>query len=445
VFRNIASNIVGTILPALAALVAVPSLLERLGIEGFGVFSMQVAALFFFGLADFGISRAIVLLSFDPPFSGQDGWRGPYAIGMRYTAMLAAAVIALGAVATAVLWHWQPTRIAPQDLAWSTGLVFVSAAVMLLTQPPRAVLEAQQRFFLANLIRGPSAAAIFLAPLAAFAIETSLTSAGLAILLTRVLSALAYLAACGSPWPHEAAAPAPAPELRSAFLRKAGWLGLTNLVSMLIGYADRFVLALFTSAAAVGQYVIAQEVVTKLWIASGAVISAGMPRLAAQRSELNSDALRGTGRHLRAAMWALGVAPAAILILFAEPLLRLWLRGSFDPAAVLPLQIMAIGVGVNNLTQINFALLQVHGGEQRGALLQVFHLVFLGLALAVLVPAFGISGAALAFSSRLLLDALLVRLLLRSTSREAEGAGVGLGMQLACAALLIGLFTLECI
>jgi O-antigen/teichoic acid export membrane protein len=175
------------------------------------------------------------------------------------------------------------------------------------------------------------------------------------------------------------------------------------------------------------------------------VISAGMPRLAAQRSQLDSDALRGTGQQLRAAMWALGVAPAALLILFAEPLLRVWLRGSFDPASVLPLQILAIGIGVNNLSQINFALLQVHGGEQRGALLQVFHLVFLGLALAVLVPAFGISGAALAFSSRLLLDALLVRLLLRSTSREAEGAGVGLGMQLACAALLIGLFTLECI
>jgi hypothetical protein len=97
---------------------------------------------------------------------------------------------------------------------------------------------------------------------------------------------------------------------------------------------------------------------------------------------------------------------------------------------------------VNNLTQINFALLQVHGGEQRGALLQVFHLVFLCVALAALAPPFGIRGAALAFSARLLLDALLVRLLLRSTSREAARAGVRLGMQAVCAALLTALLAL---
>jgi O-antigen/teichoic acid export membrane protein len=442
VLGNIASNIVGTLLPALAALVAVPFLLQHLGIDGFGVFSLQVAALFFFGLADFGISRAIVLLSFEPPDAGRDGWRRPYALGLRYTAMLAAGVLALGAVATAVLWHWQPTGIAPRDLAWSSGLTFVSAAFMLLTQPPRAALEAQQRFLLANLIRGPAAAAIFLAPLAAFTIEATLTSAAVAILITRVLAAFAWFAACGRARPGGTAVPGPTPELRSAFLRKAGWLGLTNLVSLLVGYADRFVLAPFTSAAAVGQYVIAQEVATKLWIASGAVVSAGMPRLAAQGAQLDHEGLRGTTRHLGAAMWGLGVAPAALLVLFAEPLLKLWLRASFDPASVLPLQVMAIGIGVNNLTQINFALLQVHGGEQRGAWLQVFHFLFLCLALAVLVPAFGIRGAALAFTLRLLLDALLVRLLLRGTSREAARAGVGLGTQVACAALLAGLFAL---
>jgi O-antigen/teichoic acid export membrane protein len=434
VLRNIGSNIVGTILPSLAALAAVPLLLSYLGIERFGIFSMQVAALFFFGLADFGIARAIVLLSFEPGSASEPAWVRPYRIGLRYSAMLAAVVAFGGLVAGAVLWVWHPSKVDPVDLSLSSVVIFASAAVMLVSQPPRAVLEARQQFLLANLIRGPAAAAIFLAPLTALASGNStLTSASIAIFITRVVAAACYFRCCRTtaiaPSPHEEAR-----VLRRAFLRKAGWLGMTNILSMLIGYADRFILAPMTSAAAVGQYAIAQEVVSKLWIASGAVISAGTPRLASHRGE--SAPLRRTGRQLAYAMWGMGVLPAAILIVFGGPLLRLWLRGNFDPAMVVPLQVMALGIGVNNLNQINFALLQVHGGEHRGAFLQVFHVLFLAIALLLLVPRFGINGAAVAFTVRLLIDAFLVRHLLRSTSREAADAGVGLGTLAACAALL---------
>ncbi|NML47793.1 oligosaccharide flippase family protein [Ramlibacter sp. G-1-2-2] len=442
--RNIGSNIIGTILPSLAALAAVPMLVGKLGMGGFGVFSMQVAALFFFGLSDFGISRAIVLLAFDRGFTGDAGWRRPYAIGMRYSVMISTAVLLAGPVAGLVLWHWHPGQADPSDLAWSSALTFASAAFMLVSQPPRAVLEAHQRFFVANLIRGPAAAAIFLAPLAAFAFHVSLTSAAIAILATRIIAAGGYFLACrgvgaAQPAPAEVLPAQELPALRRAFLHKAIWLGLTNIFSMLLAYVDRFVLAALASAAAVGRYAIAQEVVTKLWIASGAAISAGTPRLASHRGEADTQALQVTARQLIRVMWVLGVAPAAVLIAFGEPLLRLWLRGSFDPGSVLPLQVMALGVGVNNLTQVNFALLQVHGGERRGAWLQVFHLAFMAAALALLVPRYGVPGAAFAFSARLLADAMLVRWLLRGTSPEAARAGVGMPAQLACAAGLTAL------
>jgi O-antigen/teichoic acid export membrane protein len=237
----------------------------------------------------------------------------------------------------------------------------------------------------------------------------------------------------------------PAAELRAlrrAFLAKAVWLGMTNVLSMLLAYLDRFILAPLTSAAAVGRYAIAQEVVTKLWIASGAAISAGTPRLAAQRGQADAEALRVTARQLVRVMWVLGVLPAAVLIAFGEPLLRLWLRGSFDAGSVLPLQVMALGVGVNNLTQVNFALLQVHGGERRGAWLQLFHLAFMAGALLLLVPRYGVTGAAIGFTARLLADAMLVRWLLRVTSPEAARAGVGAVTQLACAAGLTALLFL---
>src|SRR5690606_33615505 len=106
--------------------------------------------------------------------------------------------------------------------------------------------------------------------------------AAVSILVTRVLSAVCYFWAIGKV-PGEASSGDP--RLRRLFLHKAGWLGLTNVLSMLTAYLDRFVLGFFGSAVAVGQYVIAQEVVTKLWIAIGAVTSAATPRLASQRDQ----------------------------------------------------------------------------------------------------------------------------------------------------------------
>jgi O-antigen/teichoic acid export membrane protein len=441
VLRNIGSNLVGTILPAAAALVAVPLLVGQLGMSAFGIFSMQVAALFFFGLSDFGISRAIVLFTFDERFAGAAGSLRPYRIGLRYSAALAVLTVLLGAPVSGALYFWHPQQVTGADIALSTALVFVSAAAMLLSLAPRAVLEAQQRFLLVNLIRGPSAAAIFIAPLAAFMVSKTLVAAALGILLTRIISTACYFLACRAAAPsHVIAAKNTSlneADLRAAFLRKAGWLGLTNMLSMLVAYIDRFILGAFGSAAMVGQYVIAQEVVTKMWIASGAVISAAMPRLASERDVSQGAPLRQTTRQLVAIMWVVGVLPAAILILFGGPILKVWLRGSFDPATVLPLKVMAAGLGVNNLTQINFSLLQVHGGERGGAFLQVFHVLFLCAAVMVLVPPFGVNGVAVAFTARLMVDSFLVRRLLSSFG--GRHVGVGGPMLAGCAALLLGL------
>lgn len=443
--RNISSNVVGTVLPSLSALLAVPLLLDRLGMGGFGVFSMQVAALFFFGLSDLGISRAIVLLSFDEKFAAGQGWWRPYQVGLRFSVALGALVTALAVPVGAGLWHWQPTQVPPLDLTLSTVLVFLCAGLTLLMQAPRAVLESQERFVTANAIRGPAAAAIFLAPLVALEIDRSLTSAAISLLLTRIVAALAYFWAAG----HASESrlrppldPADRPALQAAFLLKAGWLGMTNVLSMLLAYADRFVLGALGSTVMVGQYVIAQEVVTKAWISSGAIISAGTPRLAAARRAEQAAGLQQVARQMALWMVAAGVLPALVLVLLGGWLLQLWLGKNFDAGSVLPLQLMAVGLGVNTLAQVNFTLVQVQGGERHGAFLQVFNLGLLAIGLLLLVPRWGATGAAATFTVRLLLDAAAGRWLL---DRVSGGARVGIGALwlVAVAVVLAGCLLLQ--
>jgi O-antigen/teichoic acid export membrane protein len=439
---NIASNVVGTILPSVAALVAVPLLLERLGIGVFGIFSLQVAGLFLLGLSDFGISRAIVLLSFDPQFAGDEGWRKPYRVGLRYSILLGGCVALLSLPLFGLLLWWQPGEAEPTDLALSSAMMMLSAGVMLVTQAPRAVLEAQEKFVLANIIRGPSAAAIFLAPLLAFQFSISLTSAASAVLVSRLISAVCYFLAARAPAGGSTGSMATSPPearlLRAQFFRRAGWFGITNVLSSLTAYLDRFVLAAIGTSAMVGQYVIAQEVVTKLWISCGAVASAATPRLAALRDDMHSDVARKTIRQFALFMAVAGVLPAAVLIVFGALLLRLWLGASFDPASVLPLQIMSIGLGVNSLAQVNFLLLQVRGGERQAAYLQVFNALATAVGVAVLVPLLGIQGAAAAFTVRLIADSLILRGLLSRHEPRGERVGVS-GLVLVCCACALSL------
>jgi O-antigen/teichoic acid export membrane protein len=232
-------------------------------------------------------------------------------------------------------------------------------------------------------------------------------------------------------------------ELRNVFIRRASWLGMTNVLSLGLSYIERVMLGFMQSALAVGQFVIAQEVATKLWIASGAVVSASTPRLAMAKAGTDPDAMKCTARHLVIIMVVSGVLPAIVLVGFGDLLLKLWLRKQFTEAAVFPLKVMAAGVGLNNLTQVNFSLLQIYEGEFSGAILQVFNLVFSAVALVVLIPMYGVNGAAYAFSLRLLVDAFIVRYLLDQQDEQSRVLGVGYSALLVTTAAFVILLWLS--
>lgn len=423
--RGTINNAVGTVLPAVAGLWAVPRIIEVIGLPLFGVFSLQVGVLFLLGLSDFGISRAVVLLAPDARFA-RTGPASAYAIGLRWSLLLGLAIAGLAVPVGLGVLHFAAHPDA-SDLAHSTALMCLSAGVMVVSLAPRAALESQERFFASNLVRGPAAAAIFLGPLAAFAVSPSLTGAAVAILATRIVAALCYFHAA-RPFPLATRRAGPSPLARDQrraldriFLARAGWMGGANLLSLVITYADRFILGALGSAAGVALFVIAQEVVTKLWIVTGAAMAAAAPRLAADTHKDGAASARSS-KQLTAIMLAAGVLPAVVLVVWGEAILKAWLGPSFAPASVLPLQLMAAGVGLNSLSQVNFLLLQVRGGERSSMLLQVYNLAFLALALPLLVPRYGAEGAALAFALRLVTDTFVLRYLL---DRTGQGSGVG--------------------
>jgi O-antigen/teichoic acid export membrane protein len=424
---NTAANVFGVALPGLAALLAIPLIVRDLGVTLFGYFSLQLALLYLLGLADLGIARTIVLSARKDPERSEDAWPHAYFSGLHYTTRISAVVAALGLLWALGIWLALDDLTLRFDLAVSTFFTVLAACLTLLSLPSRAALEIQDRFFVMNIIRGSSSAALFLVPLVVLQFSKNLSSIAVAILIVRLVALLAFRRSTGLPgtiW--SASQPTNSLAHRQQFLKRLGWIGLTNTVSPLLGYLDRIAIGYILSAASVGVYTLAQEIVSKVSLLIGAGSTAWLPRLVFLRREWRGKEFQNLVSRSIAFVFFLGCVPCLVLVLCSDIILKVWLRDAFQAEAVLPMQILAVGMGINSLSQVNFSVLQVLGGERDCATLQLIQIPLLTALLVALIPSFGIVGAALAIAFRLLIDGAILRLMLARHCGGSMAPGVKL-------------------
>jgi O-antigen/teichoic acid export membrane protein len=422
VIKQASLNLIGGVLPAATAIVCTPMILNSHGSTFFGEWALLTALLVIVGLMDLGISRGITLVTYDKEMNPSGDPIRPFKAGLSLSLMVAAIVLTLGAIAVAGYFIW---RDGSADLFIATGVCLCSGAITILTLPFRSLMEIKSRFGWLNTIRSLMACSVYIAPLLVVPSESRvLTISSLLILATRVTGLVAYSLTCGLSLTQLRAQPAPDRLWTARFMKRCGWVGLTNALSMVLMYADRFLLAAVSSATQVAHYAVASEAALKIWLVTGAVQSAVTPQVAAEVTQSKVEQLGGKVSAIRRAKWLLFltvVVPSAALIVFCEPLLRLWLGQSFDLEIVPAARVLVAGVALNSMSQLNFSLLQLYGGESAGAMLQIGNIVVSVILMIALIPPFGTVGAASAFSIRLVIDAFVTRQLAWSRSRSKYG------------------------
>ena len=449
IVRNAAANAAGVVVPALVAIAATPMLIRVLGSAVYGMLSLQLAVLILFGVNDFGISRAIVLVAV-----GEGGFASPaqraatVEAGLQLsmtlgTVLLAASFLVIGTARAIV-----PSS---SDIVISSLLTVASASLSLLTLPLRASMEVEERFVLLNVWRTVATALLFLAPLGAALIQPTLTATAIGLLLSRILVLGGYLRVAravdvrhlldGFPAFLERLRHRQIGPLHRLLLRRGGWLGLAGLISTFIGYSDRFVLGAIGTAADVGHYVVASELVTKLWLIVGALTIAATPRLAAawERPESNDF-----GRLFPRYYWAvagIAVMSHAFLIGVGDAFLKLWLgHAGYAPIIAQVMKILSIGISLNCMSQTNATLVNIARRERSGATVQMIFLpVTIGL-LAAGVWLAGPVGAAWALTLRLVIDAFVFRYVVHRQVGAAGRHGVRTWQLGAMLVLLLAIY-----
>lgn len=411
VARNAVLNVAGQTLQLLAGLAVVPFLVRGLGPSAFGAFQLIWVVLGYVALVDFGLGRATTRFVADA--LGRDAASDIPEI--VWTAATLQLMMGLLGAALLVAASGPLTRHAlevPADLTLEviTSLRWMALALpaVLLSASFSGVLEAHQRFDLVNAVRIPSGLATLIAPLIALAYDAGLVGVVCGVVIARYFTAAAYALTCRWMLPDLRGLHPPSVRRLRMLLGFGGWVTVSNVISPLLAYLDRFMIGARLGLQAVAHYTAPFDAVTRAAIVPSSLAQALFPTFSSlHASDDGERASRFAAGGVRVLATTMGALVAAVII-GANAGLELWLGPAFADAGALPLRILAIGVLANALAQIPYALLQGAGRADLTAAIHLAELPAYTLLLWILTTRYGIAGAAVAWSVRCSADAGLL-------------------------------------
>ena len=409
--RNWILNLGGQVLPSVAGLFAIPFLLRGMGGERFGILSIVWVLLGSSAVFDLGLGRATTK-SIAESLGRSEAALVPELLWSALAIQVGFGVIAGASAALAVPFLVARLLRVPPALSADTRLSFfllaASLPLLLAASSLRGALEAAQRFDLVNAVKIPLSVSVFVLP--ALGMLLGLRLPGLVGILTLawLLAALAYWLACRQCFPALGRRFAVRREVVQPLLAYGGWVQISNLLTPLLCYLDRFFIGSLVSVAAVGYYTAPFDAIVRASILPVSLTSTLFPAFSAMNTPDSRRRIEDLYvRSLKSILLLLG--PALLLVgVFAHSILQLWLGGAFAARSTRVLQILAAGVAINSMAVLPFSLLQ---GLGRADLTAKFHLLELPVCVGVLwllVARLGIEGAALAWTARVALDAVLL-------------------------------------
>lgn len=441
--RNTLWNLLGSGAPALVALVAIPILIRHIGVSRFGVLSIIWTVVGYFSLFDLGLGAALTRMVADRLGAGRKD-EIPSLVWTSLTLMLGFSLLGAGVLAglSPALVHRilkVPASLQPESLR-AFLLLAVCLPFMITTTGLRGVLEAQQRFAVVNAIRIPTNAFTFVGPLAVVPFSNSLVPVVAVLAAGRILAWMAYLRSCLKAMPELSESFACERHNVGYVLQFGSWMTVSNVISPLLFYVDRMLIGAMVSLAAVAYYATPFEVVSRLLTIPSALAGVLFPAFTVTFSQ---DRGRAAWLLLRGQKYIFLVMFPIILVIvtLANDGLRLWLGTEFALNSTSVLRWLAAGVFLNSLAVLPWVLIQ---GAGRPDLTAKFHMIELTLYLPVLwfmVKYYGIRGAAIAWTARVLLDATFLQLAAQHFLRHEDRFAGRMGAAIASASALLWVAT----
>jgi O-antigen/teichoic acid export membrane protein len=404
--KNTAFNLAGQVLPILAGIALIPYIVRGLGPDRFGMLGIIWVIFGYFSLMDFGLGRATTKFLAEWLARGETRRISDMVWNSLFFQVI------LGIVGGMIIAILTPTLVGrvlktPMGLELEARTAFYILAAtlpaILVLNGLRAVLEGCQRFDITNLLRVPSSILAFGIPAIAIFLGLRLPGIVLWMGISRLFFIFAHGWYCFKVLPYLKAGPVLRTKAVVPLLAFGGWVTAANLVNPILLSMDRFLIGSLLSVTLVGYYTAPFEAVTKLWMIPASLMTTVYPTCSALGTGNLRELQAIYSRSIKYIFCAL--APVSfILVLFARPLIAVWLGTSFVNRSAAPLQLLAVGVLVNSFAHVPYCFLQALGRPDSAAKLFLCELLPYGLLLWWMISLNGISGAATAWLIRVTVE-----------------------------------------
>jgi O-antigen/teichoic acid export membrane protein len=284
----------------------------------------------------------------------------------------------------------------------------VAMPAIVLTSGFRGILEARNKFKIINIIRLPMGLLTFIGPLIVINFGFNrLDYITIFLAGGRVVACILHGWYAWNVLPVECRRFSIELKILPELCRSGGWLTVSNVISPLMSYMDRFIIGALLSASAVTYYTTPQELVTKLWIIPGALTAVLFPSFAAKIRMNNND---GWIMFCKSVRWLffLMLPISLIVTFFSKKILTIWINNSFASESFILLSVFSFGVFVSCLAQIPFTVLQSAGRSNVTAKIHMIELPLFILTMWLLTKNYGVLGSACAWVFRISIDAVLM-------------------------------------
>jgi O-antigen/teichoic acid export membrane protein len=412
--HNVAWNFAGITIPLIVGVIVMPKIVSGLGVEQFGVLSVIWLMIGYFSVFDLGLGRTLTKLVADRLSVGEKQ-EIPSLVSTTLV-IVTLSGCALG-IATASFAGWIANTMLHASSAHSEDTIdairwlAVSLPFVLIATALFGLLEAFQSFALISAVRLPIGVLTFVAPVAVLPFSNHLdvvtaVLAGIRMITTLVLLSICYRVVPGLKGNTFAFSR----NLVRPLLTYGGWLTISNVISPIMAYFDRFLIAALAGSAAIAYYTVPYDVLMRLLVFPTAIQAVLFPAFITLRS---TDSLRLQGVFKKAGEVTLLLMCPALLatLLLASLGLRIWMGPQFSLHSTQVAGILIVGVFSNAMARIPFSFVQSAGHADWTAMTHMAELPVYVLSLWWLLKAYGISGAAYAWTGRVFIDTVVFYLL----------------------------------
>lgn len=282
--KNLFHNVFGVIFPIFLALLSTPYLIRGLGLAQYGLLTIAWIFMGYFSFLDFGISRALTNIV----AKNRDSENLSYAWSCIWSAIFILSVLSCSICGIVhlnidlVSDHFSKSDISHDNIVNTLICINLSVPIVIVTGLQKGVLEGFERFDLINKIRTPMSLWSYSAPVILLPFTKSVLHVVIFLIIGRLITLFFYFLAIKRFYtPSKKISKKAISEL----LHTGGWIGFSSIMSPLMIYIDRFVIASKVSLNSVAYYTTPMDAITKLLQPVDAISGVFFPALS--RAALN--------------------------------------------------------------------------------------------------------------------------------------------------------------